>query len=298
TQDLTSQVTWSSSVPAVATISGAAGSPGLALASAVGSTHISAALNGVASPNASLTVTAATLVSIQVTPPSPSIPNGLTQQFTATGLYSDNSTQDLTSMVTWVSSDPTVASISNTAGSAGLAAATGVGLATIGASLGAVSSPQANLTVTAATLTAIQVTTPSSSIASGLTLQFTATGVYTDNSTQDLTSVVTWGSSDTTVATISNASGSSGLASAAGTGSTNINASVSGVTSLAAPLTVTAATLVSIQVTPPTPSIANGLTLQFTATGTYTDNSIQDLTQAATWSSSDTSVATISNASG
>ena len=39
--------------------------------------------------------------------------------------------------------------------------------------------------------------------------------------------------------------------------------------SLAAPLTVTAATLVSIAVTPPNPSIAKGLTQQFTATGTY-----------------------------
>ena len=177
TQDLTSQVTWSSSDPAVATISSAAGSTGLALARDVGSTHISAALNGVASPDASLTVTAATLASIQVTPPSPSIPNGLTQQFTATGVYSDNSTQDLTSMVTWVSSDPSVASVSNTAGSAGLAAATGVGSATIGASLGAVSSPNANLTVTAATLVSIQVTPPNPSIANGLTQQFTATGM-------------------------------------------------------------------------------------------------------------------------
>jgi hypothetical protein len=59
-------------------------------------------------------------------------------------------------MVTWVSSDPGVASVSNTAGSAGLTVATSVGSAGIGASLGAISSPNANLTVTAATLTAIR----------------------------------------------------------------------------------------------------------------------------------------------
>ena len=42
-----------------------------------------------------------------------------------------------------------------------------------------------------------------------------ATGTYTDNSTQDLTSLVTWDSSNTSIASISNASGSSGLATAA-----------------------------------------------------------------------------------
>jgi uncharacterized protein YjdB len=152
--------------------------------------------------------------------------------------------------------------------------------------------------VTPATLVSIQVTPPSPSIASGLTLQFTATGTYTDNSTQDLTQTATWSSSNPGVATISNASGSSGLASAAGTGSTNISASVGGVTSPAAPLTVTAATLVSIQVTPPSPSIASGLTLQFSATGVYTDNSTQDLTATVTWASSDGSVASVSNAAG
>src|SRR6202007_1766168 len=43
----------------------------------------------------------ATLQSIAVTPASPSIVNGTTQQFTATGTYSDGSKSDLTSQVTW-----------------------------------------------------------------------------------------------------------------------------------------------------------------------------------------------------
>ena len=36
---------------------------------------------------------------------------GLTQQFTATGTYTDNSTQNLTSQVTWASGTPSVATI-------------------------------------------------------------------------------------------------------------------------------------------------------------------------------------------
>lgn len=57
------------------------------------------------------------------------------------------------------------------------------------------------------------------------------------------------------------------------------------------------AALVSIAVTPPNPSISEGTTQQFSATGTYTDSSSQDLTSSSTWSSSNTTAATM-NASG
>ena len=63
------------------------------------------------------------LVSIKVTPPSPSIAKGTTQQFTAIGNYADGTTKDLTLSVVW-STTPlvsTVASISSTAPTNGLA---------------------------------------------------------------------------------------------------------------------------------------------------------------------------------
>src|SRR5436190_360993 len=71
------------------------------------------------------------LQSINVTPSNPSLPKGLTLQFTATGNYSDGSTSDLTSSVTWASSVPTIASI--TAG--GLATGLAEGTTTISANL-------------------------------------------------------------------------------------------------------------------------------------------------------------------
>jgi sugar lactone lactonase YvrE len=61
--------------------------------------------------------------------------------------------------------------------------------------------------------------------------------------------------------------------------------------------TITAATLVSIAVTPNPASVVTGGTQQFTATGTFSDNSTQNLTSTATWSSSNTAIATI-NAAG
>lgn len=80
-----------------------------------------------------------TLVSIGVTPTDPSIATGATQQFTATGTYSDNTTQDLTASVTWSSSATAVATISNTAGSNGKATSVAAGTTTIKATSGSIS---------------------------------------------------------------------------------------------------------------------------------------------------------------
>src|SRR5262249_54230956 len=78
--------------------------------------------------------TAATLTSIAVTPANPTVTVGGTQQFTATGTYSDASMQDLTSQVTWASSNTAAATIT----AAGLATAVSQGAATISARLGEV----------------------------------------------------------------------------------------------------------------------------------------------------------------
>src|SRR5262245_49587448 len=75
------------------------------------------------------------LQSIAVTPANPSIAKGLTQQFTATGTFSDSSTQNLTNQVTWASATTTVATINST----GLATAVNTGTSSISATLGSVS---------------------------------------------------------------------------------------------------------------------------------------------------------------
>jgi len=292
-QDLTSQVTWSSSTGSIASVSNAAGSRGLATSFEMGSTTISATLDSVTG-STDLTVTSAALVSIQVTPVNPGIAKGTTRQFTATGIYSDHSTQDLTKQVTWSTFNASVVSISNAAGSNGLATALAVGTAGVGATLGDVSGTT-NLDVTAATLVSIEVNPADPSIAKGTTRQFAATGIYSDASTQDLTSQVTWSSSNISVASISNAAGSNGLASGLGVGSATISATLGAVSGNTA-LGVTAATLVSIQVDPADSVISMDITVEFTATGIYSDSSTQDLTQQVTWKSSDDRVASISNA--
>ena len=55
-------------------------------------------------------------------------------------------------------------------------------------------------------------------------------------------------------------------------------------------------TLVAISLSPSSPSIQIGATQPFTATGALSDNTTQNITSTATWSSSNTGVATISSA--
>ncbi|MEO7209250.1 MAG: Ig-like domain-containing protein [Steroidobacteraceae bacterium] len=294
THDLTSSVTWSSSVASVASVSNLPGSNGLATSASPGSTTINAAFGGI-SGSTNLTVTTATLVSLGVTPANPSIAKGLKSQFTAVGSYTDSSTKNLTAQVQWSSSDPTLATVSNAAGYDGLATGLNPGSVTITATLAGTSASSV-LTVTPATLVSIGVTSANPSIANGLTSQFTATGVYSDNSTQDLTASVAWTSADTTVASVSNAPASHGLATGVSPGTVAITAA-SGSVSGTMDLTVTPAVLVSIALIPANPSIANGTRQQFAAAGTYTDASTHDVTAAVTWSSSDSTVV-ISNAAG
>jgi hypothetical protein len=76
------------------------------------------------------------------------------------------------------------------------------------------------------TLVSITVTPANPVTAVGTTVQFSALGTYSDSTTQDLTPTVTWGSTNTSVATISNVVGSNGKPTPAAAVSTNITATL------------------------------------------------------------------------
>ncbi len=235
TQDLTSWATWTSSLSSVATISNS----GLAISQATGTTFITASYSLVTSNSATLVVKPAQLKTISVTPVSASVALGRTQQFIATGNYSDGTNQDLTSDVSWISSNTTVATISNTAGSNGLATAKAVGTTAISAQFSGVTSNSVTLTATPAELVSITVlpANPTVSISATTLQQFLAAGLFTDNSIVDLTKSVTWGSSNTFVATF-NIPNIAGLANILTAGTTTISAT-SGIISGNTLLTVT-----------------------------------------------------------
>ena len=133
TGDVTGRTKWTSSNPSVATIN----ANGLATGVVYGSTTISANCDCY-NTSTSLSVSSQTvsLTSIAVTPSNPTISVEGTQQFTAMGTYSNNTTSVITNSVTWTSSDTTIATIN----SSGLATGVSAGNATITATSGSVSS--------------------------------------------------------------------------------------------------------------------------------------------------------------
>ena len=285
-RDITSSVTWSSSVSTVATVA----TDGTVTAKAAGSTTITAS-DGSVTGSAALKVNP-TLVSLAITPGTASIAPQTTQAFKATGTYSDNSTQDITSTVTWSSSATGVATISNGTSTQGVALAIAHGSSTITATLGTISNT-ATLTVTNGVLQSIAVTPANSTVVLGSVRQFTATGTFLDGSTtsmQDITNVATWKSSTVSVATIT----ISGAVTALKIGTTTITAtwvSISGSTQV----TVSAANLSSIAIQPGNSTIAPQTTIQFSAVGTFSDGSTRNITNQVTWSSSNSAAATIQN---
>jgi uncharacterized lipoprotein NlpE involved in copper resistance len=296
-QNLTSFATWTSLNLGIAIVNDTAGSKGLATALAPGTASIQATYD---SKDGLASLTSSAVASIVTSPTSTSIPKGTKQQFTVMGTLSGNcNTQDVTSLATWTTSNIAVATVSDTLGSKGLATAVDIGTATITATIDSIPSSSATLTVTQAVLESIEVTPSNQNIALGQTQQFIATGTFSDGTTLDLTSSVTWDSSDTGIATINNTTGTRGLATSHSEGTATITATVSGITSKPASLTVTAPVLVSIIVTPSNPTIFAGMIKQFFATGSFSDNTTQDLTSTATWESSNsTTVAFISNSPG
>ena len=278
TQDISSQVTWSSTDARWRRSTPPAWRP----AWASGTAGISATLGSV-SGSTVLTVNPAALVSIAVTPVNPTIAEGNTRQFTATGTFTDSSHQDITNQVGWASSNPVVSTITST----GLATVLSPGVSTISATLNGVTASSV-LTATAI-LQSISVTPANPSLATGSTRLFTATGSFSDGTTLNLTSQVTWASATPAVATIT----AGGLATGVAPGTSSISATLGSVSGSTV-LTVSAAVLQSIAVTPVNPSVAKGLTQQFTATATFTDHSTLDVTSQVAWDSGSPSVATIS----
>jgi YD repeat-containing protein len=144
-------------------------------------------------------------------------------------------------------------------------------------------------------LTSLSVAPPTVSNTQGNTFQFAASGMFDDASTGDVTGLVTWSSSNSAVATISNASGSQGLATGQGVGTTTITAA-SGSLTATAQLKVAPSGIVSLTVTPATTSVRQGQTTPFSAVAGFLTGPTQDITGSTFWTSSNTNVATISNA--
>jgi trimeric autotransporter adhesin len=207
---------------------------------------------------------------------------GMTTQLHAIESVNSQGT-DVTTSVTWTSSNAAVATVSAT----GLLVGVTQGSATISAVLNKANGSLA-VAVTAASVSSVAITPPNTALVTGGTQQYTLTATNSDNSTTDVTPSTTWNVTPASVASIS----TSGLLQAAGPGSFALTATY-GTFSAAAVGTVTASALTSIAVTPATATVSSGATQQFIAIGSFADGSTEDLSKAVTWTSSNASVLTI-----
>jgi trimeric autotransporter adhesin len=278
--DVSDLATWGSAQSKVATVDGG----GLASSRAVGSTSILAFYQAV-SASSTLTVNAAALVSITVAPQSISLTPKHSVQMSATGVFSDGSQQDLTSAVSWLSSPTGIVAIST----GGTLTAQALGTATVSATSNLLSAAD-TVTVVAPTLQSISVSTGEQSIPSGESLQLSATGQYNDGSTQDLTTSVQWASSNSTILGVS----SSGVVTAKAKGSATVRAAA-GTISGATPLAVGPPVVVSFKIAPAVSLLATGGHEQLSAIETLSDGTTKHMTGAGSWSSSNSSVADVTN---
>jgi len=278
-------VTWSSSAPGVATVSAS----GFVTALANGSTTITATSEG-KSGNATLTVAATApppqpVASVTVTLGSSSVGVGATTQ--ASAVLKDAGGNVLTGrVITWSSSNASVASVS----SSGVVTALALGSANIIATSEGITG-QSSLSVTAAPpppVATVAVTLSPNSLTVGQTVQ--ATTVLKDAGGNVLTGrTITWASSNTAAATVN----ATGLVTAVGAGTSTITATSEGINGTAT-VTVTLVPVASVTVTLNSPSLTTGQSTQ--ATAVTKDAAGNVLTgRAITWSSSNTAVATVSS---
>ncbi len=218
---------------------------------------------------------------------------GIGSAFLATGAFSDASTQDITDLVTWSSSDTMVATISNAPGSKGFAQSVSAGVTQITATHSGVSTTT-TLIVTTATLFSVSVSPVDPSIVAGFSYSLQAIGSYSDGSSQVLNSQVLWSSSNPSVATISNSVGTEGRVTGLTAGTTTLSATIPGGSDTTV-LTVTAETLSSIVVEPTSVALAVKGTQQMTATGHFSGGTVMDITLHVKWQVTPRSVANIGN---
>lgn len=173
----------------------------------------------------SLTIDAVSVSVLGISPENRSIPLGLTgKQFIASATLDDSSKLDVSSGVTWSSSDPKIATID----SKGFALPVSEGFVNIKATFGAteVSTP---LTITPVELSSLHFSKGSSvTILDGQSIQITVIGIYSDGKQVDLTEQAIWSVPffDADVASVSNTVGSKGLVTSIKSGLAQVNAKV------------------------------------------------------------------------
>lgn len=290
-RDISDTVTWSVSDGAVAAVQLVNTAPRLT-ALAAGSAQLTATLSGssVSPGSTPIQVTAGVLTAIDISPANLSLAAGTEQQLVATGKYSDGGTQTLDEGVLWESGDNTIVVVDGQGRISARAPGTTHISARFDSQLGSV-----EVTVTPATLVSLAISPAAPSLVAGTTTTLQLLGTFSDGTSQDLSQQAAWQSDSASVAEVGNAAGQAGLVTALAAGTAIVSADVEG-QSAQVTLTVNAASLTGLTISPTLTTLKSGTEQTLTVTGQFNNGSSQDVSQQVVWQSSDAAVASVSNA--
>ncbi|WP_455209527.1 Ig-like domain-containing protein [Kaarinaea lacus] len=231
--------------------------------------------------------------SITLEPADGTISTGYSYQFTAIGHRPDGSTVNVTNSVAWTSSNTAIATVNAN----GVVSTGADGVVTISAGLSSLSG-STSLTASSAALQSIAIfadtSTPNDlSVSACKNLQLKAIGTYADDpnprDTIPITNHVTW----SITAGNADINSEEGLLSTKSDGAIGVQASLDGIDG--SQLVTANPDLTSISVSPSNASLAINATLQYMATGSYSDTSTADITENTNWTSSAPAVADFNN---
>ena len=244
---------------------------GVLLGACSGSMHIS--------PNSQL-------IRLSIKPKNSVLSVGESAQLSVAGTYGDGTTNDQTAQVQWASSDASIALVSST----GVLHAKAVGAASISASIQGLTA-SIDIKVNSAAPNLIAITPNPVALTVGQSVQLTVTATLTDGTFEDVTRRVTWTISDPSIIAID----SSGLVTALKAGKSGFSASVSGTGVITETNTAMVApeVLNVLDISAEHPSMPVGTSQQLSVLGNYSDGTVKDLTAAAVWSSTPTSIVSI-----
>ncbi len=211
------------------------------------------------------------------------LPIGHQRQLIITATKSDGSTENLTNFVTYNSTDYAVLNVSNI----GLISAVGEGTAAIIVNYEdkQITIPMA---VTPAIIDEVTVTIDKSTIVAGTFAQLVVRCKYSDGRISDITREALYNSSSVSITTISN----TGVVKGVATGNATITATYNNVSGTI-PIVVTPAIPVELIIAPDVSIIYINKSVQYKASVIYSDQSIVEVTNTATWVSSVEGIVTI-----
>ncbi|MCK6264542.1 Ig-like domain-containing protein [Vibrio sp. ZSDE26] len=289
-RDVTDEVTWHSSEPSVADIV----SNGTATGLKHGKTEVSASLGGQHSDPGALSVVGDnvhdTIADLWVSPDNATVAVGENRNYMSRVFYLDGTSENVTDLVGWVSTNETVANISSKGTATGLIE----GETQIFATLDGFEGKPVTLNVGISDVVEITIGTTSQNLQTGKTKQLSAIAHYSDGTTEEITDIVTWNVGMPTTLAIDN----SGLATGLKAGFSSIYVTLDGVRSATMLLYVSDSNILALDIAPAMPVMNIGNSVQAVATVFYSYTDYENVTNRSAWTSSNPSVVTVDRNTG